>query len=124
LTGEVRWRAPWPFASGPGVRLLAYRLGSNGPRGSAVIERGTGAVLAEMSDWRPLTVGERRWVPMVQPVTGRSFALGVLDLDRLVVFPLGTLPGYGDCRSEGGYVACRLTTDEIKVWRYRNPSPS
>jgi hypothetical protein len=119
LSGQVRWRAPWPFASGPGARLMAYRLGSNGPRGSAVIERGTGRLLIELADWRPLTVGERRWVPMVQPVTAQTFALGILDLDRLVIFPLGTMSGYGDCRSEGGYVACRLSTDEIKVWRYR-----
>jgi hypothetical protein len=118
-TGQVRWKADWPYASGPGSRLVAYRMGSSGPRGVAVVEPGTGRVLYELSDFRPLTVGEPRWVPVLQPDTVGSYELGVLDLKRLLVIPLATLIGYGDCRAGGGYVACRLAGGQIKVWGYR-----
>jgi hypothetical protein len=44
----------------------------------------------------------------------------VLDLGRLIAYPLGVVPygEAGECHTVPGYVACRTSPDTVTVWAY------
>ncbi len=118
-SGRVRWHSPWRFMIGLGERTLAVRSGPEA-NGMAVVDGATGRVIRELPQWRPLpATGYRTRFPVLVPQRPGVFQVAVLDLDRLVAYPLGAYSGdTGVCQSVPGYVACPSGPDEITVWHY------
>ncbi len=117
--GRVRWRSPWHFVIGLHGRTLAVRVGP-GINGMAVMDAGTGRVLRELPQWRPLAAGgDVTRFPVLVPQRSGVFQVAVLDVDRMVAYPLGAFSGdTGVCQSVPGFVACPTEPAQITVWRY------
>lgn len=120
-TGRVRWRAALHVQGGNTDRIFASDL----PDGSAdsfavVIDAGTGEVLRRFPDRLVMSAGSRGRAPMVgfDPRT-RLLDVAVLDLDRLIVYPLDRVPGAVDtCRATMTHLACPTAPGRLRIWRY------
>lgn len=130
-TGETRWRLPEPVQL-TSVGSWAVEVNDD-QRLSRVIDPLTGRTVGVLDGWQLVDVAhpsapDRIPADPAQLVlrtnhTAQQTEVGLLDLARPAVRPLGVLPhALRGCTAAGRFMACRTADGQLRGWRYELPS--
>jgi len=121
-TGANRWSIDGWQAAGDldGGRMLAFRAGGQAHAG--IIDSTTGRLLGDLGLWT-LVSGLDNYLVIQSIGDGtRSSWIGVVDLVRATVRPVGKLDDLRSrgCVSRGDVLACITLDSSVRVWRYES----
>jgi outer membrane protein assembly factor BamB len=127
VSGAARWRAAaWPGAYPIGDGSRAVVLGATGDEASALLDTATGSVELAMHAWVPVSPPADPALVTFSEVGRLGVWVGVLDVVRTRVSPLGWLSGIANQCQQGGpdpghtYLACVTPSGSTEVWWYRS----
>jgi hypothetical protein len=121
-TGANRWSIDGWQAAGDldGGRMLAFRAGGQAHAG--IIDSTTGRLLGDLGLWTLVSGLDNHLVIQSIGDGTRSSWIGVVDLVRATVRPVGKLDDLRSrgCVSRGDVLACITLDSSVRVWRYES----